>query len=128
MAFTASDNSQPSARVELKKLSRCVSVTLGPSKRIENVVLLEATLLVSLPIERCGCASAGLRYVSFLRYPDGERDVLGQGRLETAERIRSRAAIMLVAASDADPGTELGKLFIEMSCEVPRIATQRRVQ
>lgn len=125
LAIVASGPSQeafpsPAARVKYRdSLRQCVSIQLGPVHFVENVALFEATLYVSRTVARCGCASSGLRYESFLPYPEGARDVLARGRLETKSRLGERVPIMLVGASDTGQ-VDLAKVSIELECEVPR--------
>jgi hypothetical protein len=127
-AFTAVQSTErpgPATRITYRdKLQHCVSIKLGREQLVENVALFEATLRISRTLQRCGCATTALRYESFIPYPEGARDVLARGRLESKDRVGGSVSIMLVGASDTAGELNPNKLRIELKCEVPRLPAQ----
>jgi len=94
-------------------LSACVALEPNAISTLNNLVVLDARLVVKRPIGECGCFSASMTYTSFLTRGRA-KEVLQQGQIDALQAGARK--LVLSSSPGLSPKTPLN---LELACTPP---------
>jgi hypothetical protein len=99
-------------------LSACIALAQKGISTLDNLVVLDARLVIKRPIGECGCFSASMTYTSFLNQGRA-KEVLQQGQINTLQAGARK--LVLSSSPGLSPETPMNMelLNLELACTPP---------